>query len=84
METPPDETLGEESAADLIEAGAKIVGGQKGLADALGVSPQAIHKWKGTRIPAERVLDFERVTGVSRHRVRPDIYPRDEYAVLVP
>jgi DNA-binding transcriptional regulator YdaS (Cro superfamily) len=26
-------------------------------------------------LPAERVLDIERVTGIPRHELRPDLYP---------
>ena len=53
----------------------KAVGSQDALAKAVKVTPQAIGKWKRSRIPAERVLDVERVTGVSRHLLRPDLYP---------
>jgi DNA-binding transcriptional regulator YdaS (Cro superfamily) len=31
------------------------------------------------RIPAERVLPIERVTGVPRYELRPDLYPPEEY-----
>lgn len=50
------------------------------LANHLGVSYQAVHKWfrKG-KIPAERVLAVEAATGVSRHRLRPDIYPAEDH-----
>lgn len=60
-----------------IDLAARAVESQKTLAGLLGVTPQAITKWKNSRIPAERVLDIERVTGVSRHDLRPDIYPRE-------
>jgi hypothetical protein len=30
------------------------------------------------RVRIERELDVERVTGVSRHQLRPDLYPREE------
>lgn len=69
--TEPEKTISEA----IIEEGARRRGSQAALAAALGVSPQAINKWKGSRIPAERVLDFERATGISRHRIRSDIYP---------
>lgn len=36
------------------------------------ISVQAVAKWE--RCPSARCLDVERVTGVSRHRLRPDIY----------
>jgi DNA-binding transcriptional regulator YdaS (Cro superfamily) len=45
------------------------------LAAALKVSPGAISQWD--RVPAERVLDVERITGISRHELRPDLYPLD-------
>lgn len=66
--------------ADMIERAADDLGSQRALAEAMGVSPQAVNKWKSKRVPPERVLDFERVTGVSRHEIRPDIYPREAVA----
>ena len=42
------------------------------LARGLGIKPQAVDQWK--RVPGERVLDVERITGVSRHVLRPDIF----------
>jgi DNA-binding transcriptional regulator YdaS (Cro superfamily) len=29
-------------------------------------------------VPVARVLDVERITGITRHELRPDIYPADE------
>jgi len=37
------------------------------------LSSQAISQWK--RVPAERVLLVEAATGISRHDLRPDLYP---------
>jgi DNA-binding transcriptional regulator YdaS (Cro superfamily) len=37
---------------------------------------RAINIWKAC--PPLRVLAVERVSGVSRHRLRPDLYPKDE------
>ena len=62
-------------AVDLL---VEKIGSQKGVADLVGVSPQAITKWINGRIPAERVLEIERLTGVSRHELRPDLYPREK------
>lgn len=48
-------------------------GGPGKLAAALGeITPQAISQWR--KVPAERVLDVERLTGISRHELRPDIF----------
>jgi len=61
---------------------------QSGLARLLGVTPQAIDGWKRRgQIPAERVLDIERVTdgAFSRHELRPDLYgerPRSDRRVV--
>jgi DNA-binding transcriptional regulator YdaS (Cro superfamily) len=49
---------------------------KRALAALMGVSPQAITKWR-KKIPAERVLQIEKKTGVSRHDLRPDLYPRE-------
>lgn len=46
------------------------------LAMGLGISPSAISQWD--RIPAERALDVERLTGIPRHDLRPDLYPASE------
>jgi DNA-binding transcriptional regulator YdaS (Cro superfamily) len=58
-------------------AAIKAVKRARRLAEALGLSAVAIHDWKRRGIPAERVLSVEAVTGVSRHVLRPDLYPRD-------
>lgn len=51
------------------------------LAMAVGVKHPTIHSWMRTgRVPAGRVLAVERVTGISRHELRPDIYPLEDEA----
>ena len=42
------------------------------LARRLGISPAAVLQWD--KVPANRVLVVEQVTGVSRHLQRPDIF----------
>lgn len=56
----------------LLEA-IDIAGGPAALGAALGISGQAISQWD--QAPVIRVLEIERITGVSRHALRPDIYP---------
>lgn len=50
----------------------KVAGSAVALAKELGCTPQAIYQWE--RVPAERALDVERLTGISRHDLRPDIF----------
>ncbi|MEW5709803.1 MAG: Cro/CI family transcriptional regulator [Pseudomonadota bacterium] len=60
-----------------VQRAIKIAGGQSALARALKISPQAVQQWAATnRVPASRVLEIERLTGVSRHALRPDIFGR--------
>lgn len=66
----------------VYERMAAAAGSVDELCRRLSVSRQALHQWKTRRVPAERVLDVERATGgqVSRHELRPDIYPPAEAA----
>lgn len=54
----------------IAEAGSGVA-----LAKIAGVSPMAISYWKVRGIPAHQVLKIEVATGISRHELRPDIYP---------
>lgn len=52
---------------------------EQAMADALGVSQPTVWRWlnQSKQLPAEYVLKAEGATGVSRHDLRPDIYPRE-------
>lgn len=57
---------------DACTSAKSKLGGPAALAKALGnISSQAVSQWK--RVPADRVLDVERVTGIPRHELRPDL-----------
>lgn len=45
-------------------------------ANLAGVSLPTWSRWEtgGRQIPASRVLDVEKLTGVSRHDLRPDVF----------
>lgn len=62
---------------DALFRGMELLRSQPGLmariAKELGVTRAAVTKWR--RIPAERVLAVEEITGVARHLLRPDLYP---------
>ena len=61
---------------EIVRIAAAKVGGLGALASHLGIRHQAFYSWK--RVPAERVLDIERATGVSRHAQRPDLFGADD------
>jgi DNA-binding transcriptional regulator YdaS (Cro superfamily) len=65
---------------EALQASVDQVGSQSAFARLCGVSQTAVWKWlqSGKRLPAEHVLAVEAKTGVSRHVLRPDIYPRGE------
>lgn len=50
------------------------VGSRYKLAKLLHISTAAVAKWH--EIPVRRLLDVERITGVDRTKLRPDLYKR--------
>ena len=65
----------DKSRSSALLRAVESVGSYAALARALGVTKGAVHQW--TRVPAERVLAVEAVTGVPRQQLRPDIYPTE-------
>ncbi len=57
-------------------------GGQSAFARMHGVSQPTVWAWlnQGKSLPAEFVLKTERETGISKHDLRPDLYPREDAA----
>ena len=52
---------------------------QTELARLVGKPQSTVQYWFSSgRVPPEHVLDVERVTGIPRQEIRPDIYPADE------
>lgn len=56
-----------------LDAAIRAAGGVGTLARGLGISQPAVSAWQ--RIPAERVIAVESLTGVRRETLRPDLYP---------
>ncbi|QIG80084.1 transcriptional regulator [Stakelama tenebrarum] len=75
--------MGIESTIDtpLAEA-VRRSGSQSAFGRLIGRSQASVHEWLRDHkpLPAEHVLTVERETGVSRHDLRPDLYPRGEVA----
>lgn len=57
---------------NIVEQAAEKAGGVVALARELGIKHASLHSWR--QVPANRVLDIERITGISRHEMRPDIF----------
>jgi TorA maturation chaperone TorD len=55
-----------------LQEAIRAAGGVTELARRIGISQPSVSKW--SRIPAERVLSVEAVTGVARTVLRPDLY----------
>lgn len=56
-----------------LERAIERAGGLTKLAASLQITKQAVAQWD--EVPPLRVLDVERASGVSRHELRPDLYP---------
>jgi TorA maturation chaperone TorD len=59
-----------------LDEAIRAAGGVAALARKVGISQPSVSNW--SRIPAERVLAVEAVTGVDRSLLRPDLYSERE------
>jgi TorA maturation chaperone TorD len=59
-----------------LSAAIEAAGGVGALARSLGLSQPSVSNWQ--RVPAERVLSVETITGIGRAVLRPDLYPSGE------
>ena len=67
----------EDSPQRALGDALKAVEGPTGLAKLIPkITPQAISQWP--QVPSKRVLEVEKATGISRHRLRPDLYPVEQ------
>lgn len=60
---------------EALKRAVKVSGGQAEFARLIGITAQAVSQWD--EVPPLRVLEVERVSGVSRYELRPDLYPMD-------
>ena len=68
----------------VLEAIRRAGGTQQALAEGMGVSNVTIHKWIYESLPAERAVEIEKLYGVSRRILRPDLFNVDEYVYSKP
>lgn len=58
--------------SEACKAAVERAGGPKRLANAMAITGSAVSQWE--IVPAIRVLQVEKLSGMSRHLLRPDIY----------
>lgn len=68
-----------QTAFTALEQAIERLGTQAAMARICGVSATAVWKWIQDKkpLPPIHVLAVEAATGISRHDLRPDIYPRE-------
>ena len=64
---------------EAMQEAIRRAGSRYKLARMIGITSQAVYQWDN-HVPAARVLDVERATGVNRHNLDPIMYPRGEGA----
>jgi Uma2 family endonuclease len=65
-----------------LQRAVEIAGGQTALAQRIGKTQGHISKWlERDFIPPDVVLSIESATGISRHELRPDLYPAEEFGL---
>jgi DNA-binding transcriptional regulator YdaS (Cro superfamily) len=57
-----------------LKAAIEKVGNRSILAEKLGISRQAVWSWD--RVPIDRIAAVERITGIPREKLRPEIFAR--------
>lgn len=57
---------------DGLQKAMEVMGSRSALARALGIDQAAIFRWK--QIPSKWIIPIERVSGVPREELRPDLY----------
>jgi len=58
---------------EALRRAIEAAGGLSKLAEPLGITAQAVSQWD--EVPPRRVLAVERVSGIPREELRPDLYP---------
>lgn len=63
-------------STEAMASAVQMLGSQTKLAKKLSCTPQNVQRMCATgHVPAKHVLKIEAATGVSRHDLRPDLYP---------
>lgn len=72
----------EHESDSALALAVRTVGSQSAFGRLLGKRQSVIFGWlrDARPLPAEHVLAVEEATSISRHDLRPDIYPREDRA----
>lgn len=64
---------------EALKAAVERAGTQSAFAKEMDVTQPTVWRWlrQSKQLPAEYVLRAEQLFGISRHDLRPDIYPRE-------
>jgi DNA-binding transcriptional regulator YdaS (Cro superfamily) len=75
-----------DTMTDYLRDAISLAGGVSALAKALNVTKGAVSQWQepGRKAPAKHCVAIERLTGISRHKLRPDIFGREERKEVKP
>jgi hypothetical protein len=57
---------------EALQAVITVMGGRVELARSLGLKYRSVLDWR--RVPVERLIQIERITGIPRQRLRPDVF----------
>jgi TorA maturation chaperone TorD len=63
-----------------LEEAIRAAGGVGALAQKIGISQPSVSNW--SRVPADRVISVEAVTGIARDVLRPDLYAAQPSAAI--
>lgn len=65
------------SESEIIKDALEKSGGVAAVAKALKLTDEAVRLWRARgKVPAERVVELERLSGIPREALRPDLYRR--------
>lgn len=74
----------EHRVKSVLAEAVRAAGNQTAFGRLIGKRQSSVREWlvNDRPLPAEHVLKVEEATGISRHRLRPDIYPETTSHVL--
>jgi DNA-binding transcriptional regulator YdaS (Cro superfamily) len=66
----------ETAKLEAVKRAVEAAGGARRVAEECEITPEAVYMWK--QCPSDRIGVIERLSGVPRHELRPDIFDPPE------